>query len=540
MEQNQKIVERKSHGIISPVAFFCAEYAIGGKESSYAGGLGVLAGDMVLEAADQGLPFVAIGMRYDGTYPDKDGFELVHNSDGSVLELDVPIESSVVSVRAWAKYFSPTAVLYLLDPKVSLNKEQGIMSGHLYDSHFYTRLKQQIIIGIGGFRLLKALGIEPKIYHLNEGNMAFAALAILAEGFSGTTFDEESRIKAVRAKVVSTKHTILEAGIETPMDGLWQFIGKYCETYSIKKEFIVSLGSHEHDTDIFAATKFLLRLSGKVNGVSIIHTVFEKEKHPNSDLIPITNGVYQKRWQAPEFFQKDHELSNEELWNIKKELRKDFVEQVSILSGVNLDSSVCTIVWTRRFVPYKRPFALFEDMVRLAAILNNTDMPVQIVISGAIYAPHSESAEISEKIQALSVDPMFKGRVAFVPGYSLELAKVLITGADIWLNTPILGKEACGTSGMKAGLNGALQMSVSDGWIDEVDWKDVGWILSNDSISSSLYKYLEEAIPAFYNMGNDGIPLEWVRKMRATMSIVESRYTTKRALKDYREKLYGI
>jgi glucan phosphorylase len=540
MEKISKL-GKKSGGVLSPIAFFCAEYAVGGRESSYAGGLGVLAGDLLLEAAEQKLPFVAIGMRYDDTNPKNDGFELVLDRDGKELSIEVPIGDTVVPTLAWVKRFSPKTELYLLDPQKPLNIDEDVMAGHLYDSHFYTRLKQQILIGIGGFRLLRALGIEPKVYHLNEGNMAFAALALLAEGFSDTNRDNTARIQAVRAKVVSTKHTILEAGLETPIEGLWQFIGEYCEYYGLKKEFIASLGAHDEDQDIFSATKFLLALSSKANGVSIIHTVFEKEKHPMSELIPITNGVYRPRWQAPEISEKDNELSNKELWDIKAELRKNLVRQVAVLSGITLDPSICTIVWTRRFVPYKRPFALFENPARLAELLNNPDRPLQIVISGAVYSGQTESVKIGERLQSLTLDPIFKGRIAFVPGYSVELAKVLATGADLWLNTPLRGKEACGTSGMKAGLNGALQMSVPDGWIDEVNWKDIGWTLSDDAVSLSLYDLLErEVAPAFYTRGRDGVSLEWVRRMRATMGIIESRYTTERALKDYREKLYGI
>jgi len=541
MKQVSTTMDKKSSSVASPVAFFCAEYAIDGRESAYAGGLGVLAADFIMEAADQGLPFIAIGMRYEGTNPDKNGFEIVHDAENKALRIEVPIGEDMVPVQVWARHFSPSTILYLLDPIVALNKQEDVMSGELYDSHFYTRLKQQLIIGVGGFRLLKALNIEPKVYHLNEGNMAFAALALLAEGFSDMNLDEEALIQAVRAKVVSTKHTILEAGVETPMGDIWQFVGKYCETHGLRKEFIVSLGAHDNDPDIFAATKFLLRLSGKANGVSIIHTLFEKEKHPMSALIPITNGVYRKRWQVPELFKRETEISNKELWKIKSELRSNFIKQVSLLSGVHLDPSVCTVVWTRRFVPYKRPFAMFEDPARLATILNNPDRPIQIVISGAIYSAHSESETIAEKLQALATDPIFKGKIAFVPGYSVELAKVLVTGADVWLNTPLRGKEACGTSGMKAGLNGALEMSVPDGWIDEVDWKDIGWTLPNDAVSGALYQYLErEVAPAFYTRDADGLPLEWIRRMKATIGIIESRYTTERTLKDYREKMYGI
>ncbi|MFA6095837.1 MAG: alpha-glucan family phosphorylase, partial [Candidatus Paceibacterota bacterium] len=499
-----------------------------------------LAADLLFEAADQGLPLVALGMRYEDTYPDKNGFEPVRDKSGGPIEIAVPIGDEMLPARAWVKRLGPTVSLYLLDPKSPLNPKEDSMAGTLYDQHFYTRLKQQMLIGIGGFRLLRTLSIEPKVYHIHEGNMAFAALAFLAEGFSAQDTDIATRVQATRAKFVATKHTILEAGLEAPADDLWRFIGPYCKEHGITKELIMSLGAHGNDPDIFAATKFIIGLSGKANGVSIIHTVFEKEKHPESQLMPITNGVYLKRWQAPGFVGAAKSSSDAALWQTKAELREKLVREAASLSGVTLDPAACTMVWTRRFVPYKRPLALFDDPARLAAILRDPDKPAQVIISGAIYAGDPNSVALLEKVKALAADPAFAGKIAFLPGYSIELAKLLVAGADIWLNTPKRGKEACGTSSMKAGLNGALQMSVADGWIDEVDWKGIGWTLPDEALPPALYDALEkEALPLFYAR-RGGVPVEWVKRMRETIAIVESRYTTKRTLRDYREKLYGM
>ncbi|MBI5133868.1 MAG: alpha-glucan family phosphorylase [Candidatus Taylorbacteria bacterium] len=517
------------------VAYFCAEYALGGDGRMYAGGLGVLAADLLFEAGEEGASFVALGMAYDGMDPSTLGFKAASLASGSPASVEVPIEGRKVSVRAWEKRFG-SALLYLVDPDVEENDPRDRARGNLYDRDFDRRLRQQILIGIGGYRLLKALGIEPKTYHINEGNMAFAALALLAEGTPAGKGSKAAALEAVRNRVVATKHTILPAGALASIEDIWRYVGGYCQEFGIGKDLLMFLGAYDADQSMFTATKFLLSLSGKASAVSALHARFEKEKFPSSRLMPITNGVHQGRWQAPGFRAKD--LSDVDVWTAKSSLRKELVAEAA-KAGASLDPKACTLVWARRFVPYKRPFALFDDPQRLLKLLNDPLRPLQIVISGKVYAESPESKAIEEKVRAIASDPAFKGKVAYIPGYSVELSKKLVQGADIWLNTPLLGVEACGTSGMKAGLNGALQMSVPDGWVGEVDWKGFGWTLSNDDVSRSIYDSLEnEALPAYYERKVEGIPEKWVRMMRKSIKVVENGYTAATMLDGYRKRLY--
>jgi starch phosphorylase len=321
-------------------------------------------------------------------------------------------------------------------------------------------------------------------------------------------------------------------------------IGDYCETHNISRDFLMSLGAYKEDKNLFSTTYFLLNLSGKSNGVSVTHTVFEKQKYPESRLVAITNGVYVPRWQSS-LWSRDGRiagLSSQKIWEIKNELRRELVEEVSRLSGVTLRPDICTLVWTRRFVPYKRPMAIFTDRTRLKKILFDVSKPLQIIISGKIVGTDSESAHMMEVVRAAAEDPMFEGRIVFIPNYSLTLAQKFVTGSDIWLNTPKRGIEACGTSGMKAGLNGSLMLSVPDGWMDEVNWHDVGWLLSDDDkdLPVSLYEALErEILPAFYALDASGVPESWVKRMRTTMDIVAKDFSATKMLQEYNKKLYN-
>lgn len=533
---------------VAPVAFFCAEYAITFDESMYAGGLGILAGDFLLEAGDQKMPLIALGLKYTNTKTAENGFELITEADGAPVLVEVPIGEKTdvkkIFLQSWVKRFGDKTFLVLLDCDIENNAPEDRKLGGLYDQDFVTHLKQEIYLGIGGVRLLKVLGIEPRKYHLNEGGMAFAALAVLAEGVDGPRQDPNKLIKEVRAKIVSTKHTILSVGTKVSVIELWKMIGTYCDMYGISSDFLMSLGAYKGDQTLFATTRFLLALSGKSNGVSVLHTVFEEQKYPESHLIPITNGVYVPRWQSA-LWRKEGPaagLSSEKIWAIKSQLRRELIESVNKFSGVNLDPEVCTLVWTRRFVAYKRPLALFSDMVRLKNIISNTSKPLQIIISGRVYGADSESFHMMEKVRAAAHDPIFEGRIVFVQNYSLELAQKFVTGSDVWLNTPERGVEACGTSGMKAGLNGALMASVSDGWMDEVNWRDIGWILSDDEdLPISFYEALERHIlPEFYSRGPKGVPESWINRMRSTMQLVATRFSATKMLQMYNEKLYTV
>ncbi len=490
--------------ILHPIAYFCSEYALDVNPAMYAGGLGILAADYVLEAADQNIPFIAVGLRYGKSVPA--GFEIMEN-----VVINVPIGNEVIKAQVWHRAFSTATHVYLLDA--------GDITARLYDMDFYTRVKQQIVLGIGGVRLLEKLGITPRIYHLNEGHTAFAALGIMAER------------KSDLGKIVATKHTILSAaGLEITFADLEKLIGPYCKEFHISFTEICQKGRFDLAPDLFSTTKFMLASAVRKNGVSAIHAVFEKKVHPQSTLISVTNGVYRKRWQTPEFLHRSPALSDVELWNTKKKLKKELFDYVEKVSGTLLNPDICTLVWARRFAGYKRPSLLFSDLERLTAIISNPNMPLQIIISGKPHEGDTEAEKIRDNIIAYSKSGAVKGRTIYLSDYSVANAEKLTRGADIWLNTPELGLEACGTSGMKASLNGALQCSVSDGWVDEVNWVGRGWTFETVEM---LYNLLEHEIVPCYYEGK-----EWVTRMISTIELVEKEYTAVRMIRDYEERLY--
>lgn len=480
-----------------PVAFFCSEYALQDDPVMYAGGLGVLAGDYVLEIADQNFPFIAIGLKYGDKVPE----------EFSLLDFNIEIPN-IGNVRVWCSTLAENVQVYLLDA--------GTITLKLYDPNLSIRIKQQIILGIGGIRLLKKLQIFPSVYHLNEGHTAMAAAAIVVER------------REDMDRIVATKHTILsDAGLLISKSDLQEVIGEYSGKYF---EEIFEKGRHEANKEMFSTTKFLLSSAVRKNGVSLMHTVYEKKEHPSSQLIPITNGVYKKRWQAKEF----HKATDEQLLNIKNKLRAKLCSYAEGFSGRKLNPNICTLVWARRFTSYKRPGLLFSDSARLANIVSNQRFPLQIIISGKAHPSDKEGGKMVEKVMAFSEDKSFGGRLAYLPNYSTSHTLKLVQGADIWLNTPVLGKEACGTSGMKAGLNGALQCSIPDGWVGEISLNGIGWSLPEGDTAGVLYDLLEhEILPCFYGEGG------WISKMRSTMSLIEKTYTTARMLEQYEKELYN-
>lgn len=498
----------------NPVVYFCAEYALSPDSYMYAGGLGILAGDYVLEAADQDTPFIAIGLKYGQSIPE--GFSLLG------LSVTVPIGMENVEAKVWHRSFSRNVHVLLL--------EGGALTAHLYDPDFYIRAKQLIVLGIGGVRLLAELKISPAIYHLNEGHTAFAGIALMSER------------KSDLGKIVASKHTILSAaGMRIRFSDLDAFIGPYCNRFGLTTKDVFMKGRLDLDMDAFSTTKFVMTIAVKKNSVSAIHAVFEKKKHPESSLVPITNGVYRKRWQAKEFLARPPVISDEELWKIKRKLRIELFDFIEKVANKRFNPDICTLVWARRFAPYKRPYLLFTDLERLTSILSNPDTPLQCVISGKPHEGDKEAEDIRDKIIEFSKNIEVKNKIVYLPDYSMISAEKLTRGADIWLNTPERGMEACGTSGMKAGLNGALECSVSDGWVDEVEWQGRGWILPEERTSTVLYDLLEhEMLPCFYPENSEEAPAEWVRRMRSTIDIIEQSYTSDRMLRDYAEKLYKL
>ena len=524
----------------TPIAYFSSEYALDNSDDQFAGGLGVLAGDMVLQASEDGLPFIAIGLKYGDKIPG--GFEVLSCDNEPVL-IPVPIKKKNVFAKIWVKKFGDSAYVFLLDSDVDKNSlEDRKITFCLYDPDLYMRLSQQMVMGIGGARLIRSLSINPSIFHINEGHAAFAALAVIAEEAHAKSEPFSSIKELLKNKLVATKHTIFsEAGMYIDKKDFFDFLELYASEEKIDLEGVFSIGQYEKDHNIFSTMRFALYSVGRRSGVSITHTLFEKERHPESFLLPITNGVSKSRWTSLLWNGLSVlDMKVAEIWKIKNALRKELILFTNAVAGTKLNKDTCTVVWARRLALYKRPMAIFSNNRRLADLCSGKT-PVQFIISGKAHSADEEGQKIEDDIRILAEDPSFNGKIAFIPGYSIDVAMKLTAGADIWLNTPERGKEACGTSGMKAGLNGGLVMSVPDGWVDEIDWKGKGWILPDKDISNAIYDFLEtESLPEFYLRNNEGAPEAWVNRMKATMEIAGSRYGAERMLSDYISKLYQI
>jgi starch phosphorylase len=526
-ETNTKVESHKApHFPKDPIAYFCAEYAFEPNPAMYAGGLGILAGDYVLQAAEENMAFIGIGLRYGKVIPT--GFGMLKE-----VLIEIPVRDEKVKAKVWHRAFSEHTHVLLLDTNIPENSEshQKITS-HLYDIDFMTRVSQQMVLGIGGIKLLKTLKISPRVYHLNEGHTAFASVGLMVERHEDL------------GKIVGTKHTILsEAGMLIKKSDIEELLGPYCKEHKINVDDVFEKGKFELSTDLFSTTKFVMMSSLKKNGVSALHAVYEKKRHPHSTLISVTNGVYRKRWQARELLTRSPDITDDELWKIKRKLRLDLFSHIETTVGKKFNPDICTLVWARRFAAYKRPYLMFSDLARLSEIISNTERPLQIVISGKAHEADEIGQDIVEKILAFSNAPESKGRVVYLRDYSVLSAEKLTRGADIWLNTPELGKEACGTSGMKASLNGALQVSVRDGWVDEVNWEGRGWSLPGDTdapkTAEVLYDLLEhEILPCFYGKDHENTSSDWVRRMKSTIELVEKSYTADRMIRDYEERMY--
>jgi len=538
------------------IAFFCAEYGIEDSLPLYAGGLGILAGDFLFEAGDMKVPFVAVGLFYNGGFArDRDfegdreqelkhtGFQKVRTEKNQPLIIEINIENRTVGAQVWTHTYG-SARLYLLDTDVEMNAPQDRKITHrLYDPDTGTRILQELVLGVGGVKLLRTLGIVPDIYHLNEGHTSFVALALAAEYLLDNPQESSftAALQQMRSKIVATKHTILSgAGIFLQREQFKKIIHEYFEHHRIDFDEFFSLGNDKQDPDTFSATRFLLKSSIRSNGVSMLHTIFEKHKHQNSPLIPITNGVYAKRWRSSHWPEEGQSvLTDGDIWSIRNTLRKELLDHVKKLTKVELNPEALTIVWARRITAYKRPHLLFSDLARLAKIVAHAKMPVQFIVAGIAHEADKEGMAMAEKIKAHTNDPSLQGKVVYLPRYSIDDAKKLVGGADVWLNTPTRGVEACGTSGMKSALNGGLQCSVSDGWFEEVDWQDMGWVLPDENTDAALYETIENVIaPLYFKRNAENIPEGWIKQIRSTTHTIKERFTATRMIHEYLRKLY--
>ena len=537
---------------MKPIAYFSPEYAFDDLPI-FAGGLGVLATDFLREAAESDIPYVGVGLHYQyGFAPVNDadhtqldveeaGWDEVETS-GEPLRLSLLICGEDVVFRAWQKSFGNVTV-YLLDCNVDDNSEsQRELTSLLYHEDFGTKFKQNILLGVGGVKLLEALDITPQLYHLNEGHTAFASIALMAQHRQKkphATFEELQ--EAVTAELVATKHTVLSgAGMYIEHNMFMEVFEDYLHDSGLHPEKVFALGQDPLRKDEFTTTRLMLTMARTTNAVSRAHSFYEDRLHPDSEfsLPPITNGINLKRWQHESIRVAE---SSQELWQAHSKLKQELIEHINHETGSQLDAEILTIVWARRITAYKRPMEIFNSLDCLERVVCNPHQPVQIIVAGKPNVEDEVGVEMARQIGENALNPRFGGRIAYLQQYDLELAHQLVSGADVWLNTPEKGYEASGTSGMKAGSNGVLQCSVSDGWVDEADMTKSGWILPEINTSDTLYGYIEHKIaPQFYDCDEDGIPSQWLEYMNATIDLVTSNFTTRRMLDEYRQHLYFI
>lgn len=537
-----------------PIAYFCAEYGLDAKLPIYAGGLGVLAGDTLKAAADLNLDLVALGLLYRGKQArqtiDQQGkvIEFDRNFDAAAVGLEhvylkgeplfvkVFLKDRFVWLRVWQKKMGRTVTLYLLDTNTDQNQaEDRDINDSLYFGDLEKQLKQQILLGIGGVKLLAKLKLQPKLYHINEGRpalMYWGLLRFLMQTQNLNFYQAQQEAKKI---LVYTNHTLVPAGnYHLPLEMLRPYASYYAEKMEISLDELLAAGLANPDYG-FSMTDFALKISCRQSGVSQLHTRLSQEIWPDYKWENITNGVHLDTWQDLRL--KQAGLGQSQLWRIHQENKRELVEFTKERTGFKFDADQLVIGWARRLAGYKRLEALFADLNRLEQILKNEQRPVQLIISGKAHqSDHDAKQRIYDLLKIFS--EQLSGHALFIPDYDLDVARHLVRGCDIWLNTPERGKEACGTSGMKAISNGILQVTTRDGWADEVDWSGKGWELNSEDVSNHLYHLLEtEIIPLFYNHNSQGFNSDWVQMMQNSIRLADQ-FSAKRMMAEYQEKLY--
>ena len=534
--------EVKNMFVKNPVAYFCAEFALINDMPSYAGGLGILAGDYILEASEKDFPMVGFGLYYQRGQnshdpkgePDGTKFGLNQVMDDSEknkkLLISIPIGDKDVLAQVW-QWQKKNNSVYFLDTNISENDPADrLITEQLYVEDRELRLKQELVLGIGGVRLLKKINIAPSAYHLNEGHSAFLLIELVGEKLQKELSFEEAWSE-VRKNVVFTNHTLVLEGQEMfAFDSLTNNIKKLCAELRLDINNIIEKGKSKPEDKLFSMTTFALNGSLITNAVSKIHGEKARELWPNYNIIHITNGIYVSRWDKikDEDIVKKHQENEEKLLKLICEARGDVCwKKEALLIG-----------WSRRFVPYKRPLALVEDVTKLKKMLEFFQGKVHIVYSAPLGGNDIEKNEFLKRLYEL-MDGELKGYITFIPHYRIDVAEILVAGCDVWLNTPIVGREACGTSGMKAGLNGTLSISTNDGWINEVPLNDFGWLIDDQNITDDLLKKIQnEVMPKFETFIENEKDSDWKNYMVKSRDLILKDFSTERMLKEYIEKMY--
>lgn len=621
--QNVGTWYHKAHGDRQEVriAYFSAEFGLTESLGIYAGGLGILAGDHLKSASDLGLPFVGVGLLYqqgyfrqylnpDGwqqeLYPSNDFYNLPltleRQLSGAPLTIRVELPGREVEAQVWRAQVGRVP-LYLLDTNIESNRpEDRDLTDQLYGGDDDVRIRQEILLGIGGLRALEALGLRPTVCHMNEGHSAFLALERIRLMMEECQLSFSEAREAAAAGHVFTTHTPVPAGIDWfHPDLVDRYFSYYYPKLNLSRHDFLGLGRMNPDdaTGYFCMALLAMRLANKINGVSQLHARVSRRmwqdawpQLPVSEapILGITNGIHARSWishdmadlydrylgprwiERPadqEVWQRVMRIPDEELWRTherrrerlvafaRRTLSKQLEQRGSRPSEIRraeevLDPEALTIGFARRFATYKRGTLLFHDLERLARIVGDRDRPVQIIFAGKAHPKDNPGKELIRQIVHHARRPEFRNRIVFLEDYDMVVARYLVQGVDVWLNTPRRPHEASGTSGMKATANGALNLSVLDGWWDEGYTPETGWAIGRgedytddqaeyqDRIeANAIYDLLEkEIVPLFYERGRDGLPRGWIAKMKAAMRDHAGVFNTNRMVREYTEVCY--
>ena len=615
----RKYMDVKPNAKRPSVAYFCMEYGLTSVLKIYSGGLGILAGDYLKEASDSNVDMCAVGFLYrygyfsqslsmDGSQIanyDAQNFnqlpiERVYDADGvTPLVIHVPYIDYYVHANVW-KVNVGRVPLYLLDTDFDMNSEFDKPITHkLYGGDWENRLKQEILLGIGGMIALEKMGIKKEIYHCNEGHAALCNLYRLTQ-YIKTGYTYEEALEIVRASSLYTVHTPVPAGHDYFDEALFgKYMRGYASQLNITWDDLMNLGriNAGDKNERFCMSTFACNTCQEINGVSRLHGKVSKSMfaeiwkgyYPEENHVGyVTNGVHYPTWVAPEWdklykenfdanfiYDQSNEdiwhaidkISNETIWNtrvarkkmlidyIKKAFSEDWLKNqgdpmriVDVVKKINPDALV--IGFARRFATYKRAHLLFTDLDRLAKLLNNPERPIQFLFAGKAH-PHDGAGQgLIKKIIEVSRRPEFVGKIIFLENYDMDLAKLLVSGVDIWMNTPTRPLEASGTSGEKALMNGVLNFSVLDGWWCEGYKPGAGWALKEERTyqnqefqdqldAATIYALLEnEILPMYYNRGGKAYSDEWISCIKKSIAEVAPHFTMKRQLDDYYSKFY--
>jgi len=610
---------RQEHpGVDQPVAYFSAEFGLHGSLPIYSGGLGVLSGDHCKEVSDVGLPFVGVGFIYPQGYfrqfiPPDGWQEAIYDTlnfdqaplhpvldaGGNRLTVQVMLRGTPIYMQVWQVRVGRVNI-YLMDTNVSQNSPwDRDLSARLYGGDQETRIRQEMVLGLGGVRVLYALGIEPSAWHMNEGHSAFLVLERLRALVQGGSNLEEA-VARVRSTTLFTTHTPVPAGHDAfPFHLIDEYFGRFWQEMGLSREQFLALGEY---SGRFNMTVLALRLSGRSNGVSQLHgevsrrmwqPVWPERSVEEVPIAAITNGVHVPSWISTplkglfaEYVDPDWEVRHDDqtlwerldeipdeiLWAAHRQLKEKLLAFVDartrarwrggqmvasqvLASGTLLEPEALTIGFARRFATYKRATLIFRDVQRLLRLLHAEHRPVQIVFAGKAHPADGGGKQFIQEVYQFAQEPEFGGRIAFLEDYDLHMARFLVQGVDVWLNSPRRPNEASGTSGMKAAMNGVPNLSVLDGWwpeayhpaqggraangwaFGEVQYDD--WETQDEIDSQALYRLLEEqVVPLYYDRDAAGVPRGWVRVMKEAMRTSIAAFSMRRMVKEYVEQMY--